>query len=248
MHETRLPPHDVKFLPSRLSALTSLTEAEENVLAEFNAQRVRNVTAHRDVIEEGNRPTVLYLVQEGWACGYKRSEDGRRQITAFFLPGDACPLDLLFLDRMGYSIGSITPLVVSEVTRRAFEQLATQSPKLAQAFWREMLLNFSIQQEWMVNIAQRGAFERVAHLICELFLRLRQVGMTDDDGCEWPLTQTDLADALGLTGIHTNRMVQQMRSEGLVVLKDRWLTIPDFKALQQVAGFDPDYLYLSDRG
>jgi CRP-like cAMP-binding protein len=226
----------------KLSGLALISLKEESALEELFAHRSRAVAAHRSLIEEGDTPTVFYLIQDGWACGARYFEDGRRQITAFFLPGDICHLDFLLTNRMSYSIASLTSLTLAEVTPKAFEELTVLYPNLGRAFWCETVLSGAVQREWMINIAQRGAFERVSHLICELFLRLRRVGLTDGDSCEWPLTQTDLADALGLTGIHVNRMIQQLRSDELIVLKDRLLTIPDLQALKRVAGFESTYL------
>ena len=241
MHERR-PRVSGKCLSKKLSGFARLSVVEENALEELATQRVRMFASHESLVEEGDKPSVFYLIREGWACGAKHLEDGRRQITAVFLPGDICHLDLLVFNRMDYSVDSLTPLLVSEVTPAAFEELTLVHPKLGHAFWSEALASAAVQREWTINIAQRGAFERVAHLICELFLRLHRVGLTDGNSCEWPLTQVELADALGLTGIHINRMLQQLRSEDLIILKGRLMTVPDIAALQRVAGFDADYL------
>ena len=109
---------------------------------------------------------------------------------------------------------------------------------------REFLVAFAVQREWTVNVAQRSALARVAHLVCELFLRMKRVGLTRGDSCEFPLTQTDVGDALGLTAIHVNRMFQQLRSLDLVAFKERQLTIRDIAALQRIASFNANYLHL----
>ena len=238
----RFLPHIGGHLSTKLSGFTRLAQSDTDALTELSNQRVRMIGPRHNLVEQGETPTVAYLIQQGWACGYTGLGNGERQVTAFFLPGDVCHLDLLLPCSMGYSVGSITDLVISEVTPSAFEKLAASHPELARAFRWEMLSSSSIQREWLINVAKRGALERVAHLICELFLRLRRVGLTKGDGCDWPLTQSDLADALGLTGIHMNRMLQQLRLEALIILKDRYLTIPHLQALQRVAGFETAYL------
>jgi CRP-like cAMP-binding protein len=146
---------------------------------------------------------------------------------------------------MDHSIGTITRVVISEFTQEVLDDLLARAPGLGRALRWDSLVNSAIQREWTVNIAQRNALERLAHLICELFLRLERVGLTDGYSCEFPLTQVDIADALGLTGIHVNRMLQQLRSLKLLTLKDRTLSIADMEALRRLGGFNPNYLYLS---
>jgi len=232
-------------LVRKLRGFTRLSEHDELVLVQTGARRVRKFAAHTTIIEEDQQPNAFYLVREGWVHGYKMLADGRRQITAFFLPGDICHFNQFVLKHMDHSIGSITPVVISEFTQESLKGLTARAPILVQALWWESLVHSSIQREWTVNIAQRGALERLAHLICELFLRLENVGLTNGDSCEFPLKQVDIADALGLTGIHVNRMLQQLRSLNLLILKDRSLSIPDIGALQQLADFNPNYLHLS---
>jgi CRP-like cAMP-binding protein len=235
-------------LANKLRSFAELSDQEQSALARSTAQRIRNLAAHTPIIEQDEKPSAFYVIQEGWACGYKLQPNGRRQIVGFFLPGDVCYLNMFILGSMDHSIGTITPVVLSEITQRGLEDMTAASPRLAQALQWDSLVNGAIQREWTVNVAQRAALERVAHLICELFLRLQRAGLTNDDSCEFPLTQTDIADALGLTGIHVNRMLQQLRSLQLIVLKERTLTIPSLGALERVAGFNPSYLQLGRQG
>jgi CRP-like cAMP-binding protein len=232
------------YFVSKLRSFVELSDHDQSILARYAAQRIRNLAAHAPIIEEDQKPSVFYLIQEGWACGFKLQPNGRRQIVGIFLPGDVCYLNMFLLGGMDHSIGTITPVVLSEITQRNLEEITVGSSRLAQALQWDSLANGAIQRQWTVNVAQRGALERVAHLICELFLRLRRAGLTEDESCEFPLTQTDIADALGLTGIHVNRMLQQLRSLQLIVLKERTLTIPNLNALQRAAGFNPNYLQL----
>ncbi|MGN6101637.1 MAG: Crp/Fnr family transcriptional regulator [Devosia sp.] len=121
-------------------------------------------------------------------------------------------------------------------------------PRLRQALWWDWLVKLAIQREWTLNVGRRDAFERLAHLFCELYFRLEAVGMTEGPSVQLPLTQTDLAEATGLSAVHINRTLQEMRSAGLVILRDHVLTIPDLPALQVAAMFNPAYLHLDHEG
>jgi CRP-like cAMP-binding protein len=233
-----------KHLIRRLSGSAQPTPQDQEALDRLGQQRVRNFFQRTNIIEEDEKSEGFYLIHEGWACGYKALGDGRRQILAFYLPGDICHLNGFVLGRMDYSIGTITPTTISEVTQRAYVDLVESKSSIATAICREFLVGFAIQREWTFNIARRSALARVAHLICELFLRLKRVGLIHGDSCEFPLTQIDLGEALGLTAIHVNRMLQQLRARNLVVFKERQLSIPDIGALQSVAEFNDNYLHL----
>jgi CRP-like cAMP-binding protein len=123
-----------------------------------------------------------------------------------------------------------------------------QHPRITQALWWSTLVDEATLREWVVNLGQRNAYERAAHLLCELFVRLRAVGLTNGNACELPITQSELGDTLGLTIVHTNRMLQDLRRDGLIELKGKYLTILDLSALKQVALFNPNYLHLEHEG
>jgi CRP-like cAMP-binding protein len=235
-------------LVRKLSAYTRLSADDEQLLARVRSERVRQIGAHEDIIGEGDRPEGINVFEAGWGCRYKTMEDGRRQIVSLFLPGDMCDLNIFILSRMDHSIGSLTPVTVSEIPRRGFDQLMSAHPRIQNALWWEQLVCNAVQREWAINLGQRSAFERVAHLFCEIFLRLETVGLTQQDSCEFPLTQTELGEATGLSTVHVNRTLQELRAQGLIVLKDRMLTIPDLEALKSAAEFDPSYLHLGHEG
>jgi CRP-like cAMP-binding protein len=209
---------------------------------------LREVAARRDLIREGDPPKAVNLILEGWACRYKTLPDGRRQIVSLFIPGDLCDLNIYILKEMDHNIGAITGLRVAEIAREDFERLMIEHPRITQAlFWNE-LVTVAIQREWTLNVGQRTAYERIAHLLCEMFLRLETVGLTDGDSCNFPLTQVDLADATGLTAVHVNRTLQELRRSGLIELQSKTLVIPDFKALKAAAMFNDNYLHLNHEG
>jgi CRP-like cAMP-binding protein len=149
---------------------------------------------------------------------------------------------------MDHGIVALTPAAVAFIPHAVIEQLPLRRPELARALWWATLVDEAVLRAWIVNIGRRDAFEGVAHLLCELHVRLRHVGLVQDHSFDLPLTQEDLADALGLTPVHTNRVLQRLRSEGLITLRGGHLTILDAEGLRRAAGFDPNYLHVRQRG
>jgi len=231
----------------KLEHYARLSTEDKAVLIKASSDRLRKLRAHEDVIAEGEKPRYVNLVLSGWACRFKHLDDGRRQIIAYFVPGDLCDLNVFILSEMDHSIGSITDVVIAELSREAMEELTMAHPRITLALWWETLVAAAVQREWTVNLGQRSAFERVAHVLCELFLRLRAVGLTNDDSCQWPLTQSELADTTGLSPVHVNRTLQELRAAGLVALRGKTLRIPDLDALKSAAMFNTNYLHL-DQG
>ncbi len=234
-------------LVHRFRNFTSLTGDEEDRLRSLSNERVCTKAARRDLIREGERPRAVYLVLSGWAARHKTLEDGRRQLLQFLLPGDLCDTHNVVLREMDHSIGALTELRYAEVSHDQVEEMERDFPNLRRALWWHSMSAIAIQREWTTNIGQRSAVERLAHLFCELFLRLRAVGLTEGLSYALPLTQTDLADATGLTSVHVNRTLQDMRKAGLIVLEHRKLTIPAWAALTASALFSPEYLHLGNQ-
>jgi CRP-like cAMP-binding protein len=234
----------VEALQRHLSAFAELSDNDHALIASLASRNLREAAPRRDIVREGEKPTGVLCILEGWAAVYKQLPDGRRQITAFLIPGDLADANVFIVGRMDHSICAITPVRYAEIPPTEFEAMTDASPSIARALWRQTLVNGSISREWVLNIGQRTAYERLAHLLCEMFLKLKAAGLADESGCDWPLTQVDLAEATGLTSVHVNRTLQQMRRDGLIELQGRRLTIPDLRALMRVALFDPDYLHL----
>lgn len=228
----------------RLEMFSAFTEGERSALLAAVSKNVRSVAARRDVVREGAKPSRVTIVLEGWACRYKQLPDGRRQILSIQLPGDICDANIFILEEMDHSIGALTNVSLADVPPDQFSSLARGYPRIAEALWWEELVCASIQREWIFNVAQRSAIERLAHLLCEIFLRMRSIGLASETECEFPLTQSDLADATGLTAVHVNRTLQQIRRTGIVRLNRRRLQILDLEALQRLSLFNPNYLHL----
>lgn len=232
----------------KLGQFTQLSAADERALGALTREGVRGFAAREDIIREGEEPRGVKLVLSGWACRYKALEDGRRQIVALLMPGDLCDPNVSILRAMDHSVGALTPVSAVEIPRAAIERVMAVHPRVTQALLWEQLVTAAIQREWMLSLGRRTAFERVGHLLCELFVRLRAVALTAGDACELPITQADLAEATGLSAVHMNRTLQELRGQGLIELRGKQLVIPDLQALQDAAGFDPNYLHLDRRG
>jgi CRP-like cAMP-binding protein len=200
--------------------------------------------AHADFVQEGKKPDAVHVMLEGFACGYKILADGRRQIVSYCIPGDLCDIRTLLIPRMDYSVATLGPALVANLNRERLQDITRRYPRLLRAFWRVALVEQAIAREWLVNVGQRTAFARAAHLLCEFFVRLRAVGLVHDNSCEIPLTQTEIADTLALSTVHVNRTLMELRRHGLITLRDKLLTIHDLPALQAAAGFDAGYLHL----
>lgn len=232
-------------LAMRLEEYIPLTADALAVLEGLSARPSRRVDEKRDLIRQGEIPHVIYLMKSGWACRYKLLRDGRRQIVDFLIPGDLCELNIYILSQIDHSIGAITPIEVVEIGRADFESVIEGWPEILKALWWQELVSKSCHREWIVNVGVRSATERVAHLLCEMFLRLESVGATTAYSCRFPLTQTDIADACGLTPVHVNRTLQGLRRAGLITLQHRSLTILDMEGLKAAGLFNPDYLHLA---
>ena len=227
----------------KLENFAPLTEEEKSALLNASTS-IRRYGAHEDLIQEGAPTEGVKIVLEGLACRYKVLPDGRRQIVAYFVPGDMCDLRVFLLKRMDHSIGTLCPLEAAFMPQESALELTERFPRLTRAFWWSTLVEEAITREWIVNVGHRTAFERMAHLFCEIFLRLQVVGLAHENRCELPLTQTELADTLALSAVHVNRTLMDMRRAHLVTFQAKQLIIHDHQALQSVAGFDPNYLHL----
>ncbi len=203
------------------------------------------VPARRDLIREGDVPSDVHLVLQGLACRYKILPDGKRQIMALFLPGDICDLHVQILGWMDHSIGTLSPCRIVRLNYDTVT-LLTANPRINRALWWNTLVDEGTLREWLVNMGQRSADRQIAHLFCELLFRLRLVGLAKDDRFPLPMTQEELGDATGLTAVHVNRMLRDLRNAGLVDVHDREVVIHDLEALIDYCDFNENYLHRRD--
>ena len=233
-------------LTMKLEYGARLTDEDRAVLQDLTS-RTRRIARHLDISPEGERPENVHLVVEGFACRYKTLTDGRRQIMAFLVPGDFCDLHVAILGEMDHSIGTGWGCTVVDIPRATVEELTARHPRITRALWWATLVDEGTLREWLVNMGQRDADRQMAHLVCELLVRLQVVGHASEDSFEFPITQEDLADTLGITSVHVNRVLQDLRSQGLLEWKSKRLHIPDVERLMAFAEFDPKYLHLKRR-
>ncbi|HBI20085.1 MULTISPECIES: Crp/Fnr family transcriptional regulator [unclassified Brevundimonas] len=199
--------------------------------------------AGEDVSPQGDVPRNVHVVLEGWGCRYKLLDGGQRQVMAIFVPGDMCDLHVQILTEMDHGIGVLTNAKVAQITPASINRL-TENPRINLAFNWATLADEGTLREWLVNIGQRPADQRLAHLICELHVRLGAIGAADPDGLEMPLTQTQLADMTAMSPVHVNRTLMALRGENLIQTAGRYVRIPNVERLAAFAGFDPSYLHL----
>lgn len=233
-------------LLARLETVADLRDDDKALLTAL-CRDTRIIPAKRHIIREGDRPEQVHLIVEGWAARYKELGDGSRQIVAFLIPGDFCDLHVAVLGHMDHAIVAITQCRVAFIQSAEIDELTSNHNGLTKALWWGTLVDEAVLRSWVVNNGRRDAYHRLAHLICELHLRLELVGLVSDDRFDLPLTQEDLADATGLTPVHTNRTLQRLRREGLITLGSGALTVVDVNALREAAGFDPGYLHVNRR-
>jgi CRP-like cAMP-binding protein len=235
----------INSLIMKLRHGAQLTKKDYAKLQTVTAQ-TRRLAAHVDIIHEEEPPDDVRLVLDGFACRYKALPNGGRSIVAFLVPGDFCDLHVAILGAMDHSIATLTPCTLVDIPRETIQELTTGYPCIARALWWATLVDGGILREWIVSMGQRPADQQLAHLFCEMLVRLQTVQRADVNSCILPFTQEELADALGISAVHANRVLQQLRNDGLAVLRDKLLTIPDVGRLKKFADFNPNYLHLKD--
>jgi CRP-like cAMP-binding protein len=222
----------------------ALTSTDHELLLAVSETEQKTYLGRRDIIRESENPEHVLMMLEGWAARYKILPDGGRQITAFLLPGDFCDAHITMFERMDHSIATLAPSKVAMIPRLAMMELLDR-PAIAQALWWASLVDEAILRSWIVSLGRRDAYGRLGHLLCELDHRLTDVGLASDGSFMLPLTQDDLADAMGLTSVHVNRTLRRFRDNGLVTFDHQHIVTIDAPRLQQAVGFDPNYLHVA---
>jgi CRP-like cAMP-binding protein len=197
-------------------------------------------------VREGDRPSRSCLLIEGFACRYSMTGDGKRQIMSFHIPGEMADLQSLHLTTMDHSLQTLGRCKVGFITHETLQDLCNRYPRIGSALWRDTLIDGAIFREWMINIGRREAYPRACHLLCELITRLRAVGLVQDHTCQFPITQGELGDAMGISHVHANRVLQEIRKDKLILLTKGTLTVLDWDGLKRAGEFDLTYLHLED--
>ncbi|MER2249502.1 Crp/Fnr family transcriptional regulator [Methylorubrum podarium] len=202
----------------------------------------RRYPAQTPLLHQADIPECAILVLDGFACRYKFLTNGRRQITAYLLPGDLFELDLEFRLPLDCAVGTLTACRLALIPRSEYEDLIRRRPRIARALQMVRLTEAATLREWITNLGSRSGPERLAHFLCEMLLRLRATGLASENQYSFPITQADLADTLGMSCVHVNRVLQKLRRDGLIELSGRRLTILRPDGLRTLAEYDASYL------
>jgi CRP-like cAMP-binding protein len=227
----------------KLRARAAVGADEEQAIREAIGE-IRAVPADHVIIRAGQRIEASTMLLDGIMCRYKDLSEGQRQITELHLSGDFVDLHSFTLKRLDHNIMTLSPCRIALVPHEKLERITERFPHLTRLYWFTTNMDAAIHREWELSLGRRTALSRIAALFCEMRLRFQVVGMTQGETYALPLTQTDLAECLGLTPIHVNRTLKELREQGLVLFKSGRVTIQNWDRLRDVAEFDPAYLYL----
>ncbi|MGY8706380.1 Crp/Fnr family transcriptional regulator [Bradyrhizobium sp. 18BD] len=228
----------------RLKTTTGAAEADLQALAALPFT-LRHYRENQTVLHDGEQPNECCLIADGFCVRSKTIADGRRQILSIHIPGDLPNLQNLHYETVDHDLVALSDCMLAFIGHRALKDLIRERPGVADMFWRDTLVDAAISREWIVNVGQRSTDSRLAHLIVELRERLRIVGRVIDNTFAIPLTQEQLGEAMGVTSVHTNRILRDLRIDGVLELQRGTVTILNEHKLQELAQFDGRYLHLS---
>ena len=235
------------ILARKLEGFATLDDHDRRAI-EHLCGEYRTVEAGVDLIRQGERPDKVFLLLDGWAFRHKLLPNGSRQILAYLIPGDLCDIHIFVLKTMDHGISLLNQGIVAAIDPARMIEIMDEHPRIERALWWATLVDEAILREWLVNVGQRDAYERISHLLYEMWLRVRAVSLTDaGDAFSLPLTQTQLADTVGLTPVAVNRALQRLRTDGLITLDHKRLTVHEPERLAAISGFEPNYLHLDQR-
>ena len=236
----------IEKLLMKLGARDTITP-EEAAALRASVGAVKEAPADKTIIRAGEVIEESTLLIDGLMCRYKDLRSGSRQISELHVAGDFVDLHSFTLKRLDHSIMTLTPCRFALVPHERLKAITEQFPHLTRVLWFSTNLDAAIHREWVLSLGRRPALARTAHLMCELYYRFRVVGMTDGLSYELPITQTDLAECLGLTPVHVNRTLKALRDRGLVTFRNGLVAIDDLAGLEAVAEFTTTYLSLESR-
>jgi CRP-like cAMP-binding protein len=228
---------------TKLSLRSTFTDDERGALLALPVDEAR-LAAHATIAHPGDTATRACVLLDGYAARYKLLPDGSRQIVALHIAGDLMDLQSAVLKAADHGIVALGHARVAYLPHPAVLAVAERFPGIARAFWLETLVDGAIYAEWLLNVGQRDAYGRLAHLFCEMLMRSDAVGLSRGESFPFPVSQGELGDATGLTAIHVNRTMQQLRKDGLVSTRGTDMCVEDWHALVQAGSFDPTYLHL----
>lgn len=232
------------LLARKLEQYIRFSAADRRRLDELAAKRHKTYQTGEAIMREGEKAEFVRLVISGLAARCKLLSEGRRQIMAFLIPGDLCDVEVFVLDAMDHDIVAMTPTVCAHFTIPEMEELLVEMSPVTRALWWSTMTDSAVLRERIIDHGSRSARERICHLLYELLVRYRVVGLSDNHSFPFPLTQEQLADATGMTPVHVNRVISELKAEGLIKWKDKTISILDLPALKEIAQFEGAYLHL----
>jgi CRP-like cAMP-binding protein len=229
----------------RLKLRSTLAPAEVEAIVGLPG-KVMIYGAHHDIVRMGDRTNAAYLVIDGLAARFDMDKRSERQITALHIPGDMCDLHSILLPVANSGIEALTKTAIMKVPHAALRAIAVQNPAIATAFWRDSMVDAGVLAKWVANLGRKDSRARFAHLLCEIAFRMEYAGLGSRASFPFKMTQQNIADALGLTLVHVNRKIQELRSDGLIQTSKGTVNILDWTGLAEIADFRSSYLQVSD--
>ncbi|MXQ14815.1 Crp/Fnr family transcriptional regulator [Microvirga makkahensis] len=233
-------------LIGRLERHGSLSGEEKQVLRDISS-RTAVYRPREEIVPEGSTPAHSSLILSGFATRHNHSLDGKRQITAFHVPGDFADLHSFLLKKMEDGVAALTECTVAQVAHSDLKEITKNYPYLTRVLWHTTLVDAAVHRAWMTTLGRMEARERLAHFLCEMRDRLDTIGLMQDNSYELPITQEELGDAFGISTVHVNRVLQDLRAEGLITSRGKTLVINDWERLQQVGQYSSDYLHIDQK-
>lgn len=239
-----MPNHPLQLLLDVLELRSTLSGDDRQAVLAL-PHSMKSLAPGTYVVREGEPPTGCGVLVAGFAYRQKLTGDGGRQILSIHIPGDALDFQNIFLNTADHSVQMLTGGHVALIPRADIQKIARSSASIGHAILLNILVDASIFREWILNVGRRDAKSRLAHVLCELAVRLDAHGLADDMGYHLPMTQAELADALGLTPVHLNRVIRGLEADGLIVRSKRDVTFPDWERMRDLADFNDRYLHLA---
>ncbi|MBT9370941.1 Crp/Fnr family transcriptional regulator [Rhizobium sp. CSW-27] len=230
-------------LLANLEQRDRLSDAEKASLRAI-LTRERRVAAQEDIVMEGDRPTTSSLLLEGFAARYNMTGEGQRQLTSLHVPGEFIDLHAFLAKTMDHGIVALSPCRIAMAEHSAMRDITERTPHVARLLWLDTLIQGAISRQWIVAMGRRSRAAHLSQIICELYMRLQIVDQIEDDSFHFPLSQLQMADIMGLSLVHMNRVIQELRAAGFISWTRERIAIHDWERLKAFAGFDPTYLHL----
>lgn len=238
--------HPLQLLLNQFGLHSPLGAAARQAILDLPFQ-LKSHEAGSYLVREGDRPATCGVLVSGYAYRQKETSDGLRQIVSLHIPGEALDLQQLNLEVADHSVQMLTRGQVAVIEQSHIRRLLSANPEVANAVFTAVLIEGSIFREWVLNIGRRDARTRMAHLLCEFALRMEKAGLAGGDGFELPITQEQLADAVGLTPVHVNRTLKTLEATGLITRNKRNIAFPSWERMRDVGDFNQRYLHLDGR-